>query len=74
MYASVEHFEDSIAVLCTDEGKTLAVERALLPVGVKAGDVLCLQEGHYVLNQDETAERRKRIWQMEQLLRNKNKK
>lgn len=74
MYVSLEHFEESIAVLCDDDGLTLTVEREHLPTEAKVGDILRLQDGRYVLDQDETAKRRSRIWQMEQLLRNKNKK
>ena len=74
MYLSVQHFEETLAVLCDDDGHTITVDRELLPMNTQTGDILCLQEGRYLLDKDETAKRRSRIWQMEQLLRNKTKK
>ncbi|MBQ3259348.1 MAG: DUF3006 domain-containing protein [Clostridia bacterium] len=71
MYLSLERFEEELAVLCDDSGKTVVVDRAVVPVQAEAGDILYLENGIYRLDEDETAKRRNRIWQMEQLLRNK---
>jgi hypothetical protein len=45
LHLSVDRFEGknkSIAVLLTDDGECISFPRALLPAGVKAGDVLIL--------------------------------
>ncbi len=74
MYLSLERFEEELAVLCDDNGKTVVVDRAVLPVEVTVGDIVFVKNERYCLDREETAKRRSRIWQMEQLLRNKNRK
>ena len=53
---SVDRFEGEgklIAVLLTDDGEAISLPRALLPPGVKAGDVLSM-----TLARDESATRK----------------
>ena len=68
---SLERFEDDLAVLCDDDRVVTAVDRTLLPETAKLGDVFYCENGRYYPDKEETAKRRSRIWQMEQLLRNK---
>lgn len=71
MYFSLEHWEENKAVLCDDDGKTIAVDRSLLPEDAKAGELFYMENGNYCRDEDETAKRRERIWRLEQMLRNK---
>lgn len=73
MYVSVERFEEDLAVLCDDSGNVQTVDKAFLPPQTKAGDLLRVENGAYIVDVDETAKRKNRIWQMEQLLRNRKK-
>lgn len=40
--ASIDRFEDDLAVLVTDDGATRHVPRAQLPAGAQEGDVILL--------------------------------
>lgn len=71
MYFSLERWEEDKAVLCGDDGRTVVAAREALPTQAKAGDVFFQKDGCYCYDESETAQRKSRIWQLEQLLRNK---
>ena len=68
---SLERFEEHLAVLCDDDGKTVCVDKSLLPATAKAGDIYSYRDGMYRYEEAETASRRARIQRLEQLLRNR---
>lgn len=75
MYYAIDRFEDERAVLQDDNGKSFIVDRLLLPLNAKQGDILTLCDGSYKHDRAQTAERRDRIHRLEQLLRDgKNRK
>lgn len=74
MYYAIDRFEDEQAVLQDDSGKSLVVDRVLLPTDAAQGDILKLyDDGHYRHDRAETVARRDRIRRLEQLLRGKGK-
>ena len=68
---SLERFEEELAVLCDDDGHTVAVDKSLLPANARAGDVFSYLDGGYRYEEEETAARRARIKRLEQLLKNR---
>ena len=71
MYYSLERFEEQQAVLCDDDGKTVCVDKAILPATARAGDIYSCRDGVYRHEAEETAARRNRIQRLEQLLKNR---
>ena len=71
MYYSLERFEEQLAVLCDDEGKTVTVDRSLLPSTARAGDVFSCNDNRFCLEKEQTIARRERIKRLEQMLRNR---
>lgn len=64
----LDRFEENFAVLQKETGKTVDVEKSLLP-DAKEGDVLILECGVYRIDAEETSKRKERIIQkMEKLL------
>lgn len=58
----IERFEENIAVLEDgDNGKSIEVDRNILPHNAKEGDVLELSDGCYLVNSEETEKRRKAV-------------
>lgn len=56
----LDRFEEDFAVLEREDGSTQAVKKSLLE-NAKEGDVLILSDGKYVVDAEETAQRRIRI-------------
>ena len=56
----IDRFEENIAILEGD-GEFIEVEKALLPVNAKEGDVVELQDGRYVVDTEKTAQRRSNV-------------
>ena len=71
MLYSLERFEEHLAVLSDDNGKTVAIERQLLASTAKVGDVFSCADGVYRYEETQTVERRERIKRLEQLLKNR---
>ncbi len=64
----VDRFEENFAVLESENGGTVDVEKSLLPEA-KEGDVIILENGMYRIDEDETAQRKAHIKEkMERLL------
>ena len=68
---SLERFEEQLAVLCDDDGRTVAVDKTVLPADARAGDIFSYCDGGYRYEEAETAARRTRIQRLEQLLKNR---
>lgn len=66
----VDRIVNGIAVLET-EGSFVEVEITLLPVDVKEGSVLRKENGCFFVDSDSEAERRKRLFLLQQKLKNK---
>ncbi|MCI8554714.1 MAG: DUF3006 domain-containing protein [Clostridiales bacterium] len=69
MFFAIDRFEEEWAVLQDDDGRSHTVKRASLPEGVRQGDVLRREGDVYQTDEAETASRRERVRQLEQLLR-----
>lgn len=54
----IDRFEENCAVLETDNGPAV-IPRSELPDAARAGDVLELRSGSYVINKTETRKRRR---------------
>lgn len=67
----IDRFEGETAVLETDEGMINA-ERAVLPHGVKEGDVLRFENGVYICDIDATEARRAAVREKFSRLRRRN--
>ncbi len=62
MYYTLDRIEDnSIAVLCDDDGRIFNVPVKNLQGAPKVGDVFRCENGYYTADIKETAERRSRI-------------
>lgn len=72
MYYSIDRFEEEIAVLQDDEGRSVDVPRALLPDGARRGEVLSFDGTAYRPAPDETERRRERIRRLQDTLRRKS--
>ena len=70
---AIDRFEGDQAVLQDDSGKSLVVDKALLPPDAAQGDVLNECDGRFVHDRDETRARRARIHRLEQLVRGSQK-
>ena len=68
MMWSVDRIENGIAVLEDDHRMRKAVSLDQLPVDVTEGDVLVVQDGNYVVDQQETNRRREQAFQLQQRL------
>ncbi len=53
--------ENTFAVLTDDNGKVYSQKLSLLPENSRTGDVFTLQNGVYVYEAEQTAERKQRI-------------
>ena len=73
MWYSLEQLQEDIAVLRGDNGNEKIVERVKLPGDSKTGDVFRVENGEYNRDSQETDHRRKRIRQLQSLLRQKKK-
>lgn len=71
MWYAIDRFEDDQAVLQDDLGNTLVVDKSLLPLDAKQGDVLNKSDGHFIHDREETMSRRDRVYRLEQMLRGK---
>ena len=60
-FYSLDRFEEDFAVLVDDNGACVNVQKSELPINIKAGNVLCYENGKYMLAPDEEAARRSRI-------------
>ena len=56
----LDRFEEGFAVLERQDGSTQTIEKNLLE-NAKEGDVVILSDGKYVVDAEETAQRRKMI-------------
>lgn len=59
--AIIDRFEGDWAVLEIRKGNFIRIERSQLPVQCREGDVLVRQNGHYIIDLQETEERRQRL-------------
>ena len=73
MTYSIDRIEENIAVLQDDEEHIVQVDVSLIPADAVAGDVLQPANGRYIHDRNETKNRRDRIVNLEQRLRQKRK-
>ena len=69
MYYSFDRKIGSAAVLVGDDELSHKVPLAKLPRGAKPGDMFCLENGGYRLDEEESEKRRERIAQLQQKLK-----
>ena len=58
---TIDRFEGNIAVCEKEDGSFIDMDRDKLPEGVKAGDVILIQDGKATIDQKTTDERKQRI-------------
>lgn len=68
---SVDRVENGIAVLVDDRGDSHPVSLADLPDDVRCGDMMCLLDGVYQRDDEETQARRAYVLSLQQKLRRK---
>ncbi len=69
MLYSIDRFEGDIAVLIDEEKVAHTVPRAQLPADAKAGEMLRLENGQYIPDDDAARARREQILRLQQKLR-----
>ncbi|SMF88115.1 Protein of unknown function [Paenibacillus uliginis N3/975] len=57
----IDRFEDDIAVVEVEDGKTLHYPKHLLPSDAEVGDVIKIDGNHFTVDKDETKKRRNEI-------------
>ena len=65
MKYSVDRIEENIAVCEDENGEKATFEASLLPDGVKEGDIIMQTDGVFNFLPDETAERRKKMAELQ---------
>lgn len=68
---SVDRMENGIAVLVDDQGGSYPVSLGDLPEDIQCGDMVCLQDGVYLRDDEETQARRAYALSLQQKLRRK---
>lgn len=71
MLYSIDRFEGDIAVLIDKNKAAYNISRAQLPADAKAGDMLRLESGQYILDDDAARARREQILRLQNKLRRK---
>ena len=71
MLYSIDRFEGDIAVLINEEETAHTVARAELPADVKVGDMLRVENGQYIPDDDAARARREQILRLQNKLRRK---
>lgn len=61
MYAIIDRFEGNYAVLEMEDGTMADIKRNMIQGKAKEGDVLCLIEGRFIIDREETLRRKKEI-------------
>ena len=69
---SVDRVEGDIAVLIDDDGCSCPTPLMDLPVDIRCGDVLILQDGVYMHDREATESRRSYVQSLQEKLRRKN--
>lgn len=64
----VEEIENGVAKCENEDGDFEFIKLDLLPSGVKEGNVLIFEDGFYTVSQSETAERKKRMLELQEKL------
>jgi hypothetical protein len=64
----IDRFEENFAVVETDSGEYINIERTALPEGARAGDVLIKSGGRYEVDNAATQSRKNRIREKQNLL------
>lgn len=67
----IDRFEGEYAVCELPSGKHVNFSKRMIPQGAKEGDVLIKQGTNFFIDQDQTAERRKKIRDLQQRLAQK---
>ena len=65
----IDRIEEGFAVVDCD-GEMLNIKLDILPKGVKSGDILLNTDGDFVIDNEETQERRQKIIKLQQELFN----
>lgn len=64
----VEEIENGVAKCENKDGDFEFIKSDLLPSSVKEGDVLIFEDGFYTVSQSETAERKKKMLELQEKL------
>lgn len=64
----VEEIENGVAKCENEDGDFELIKSDLLPSGVKEGNVLIFEDGFYTVSQSETAERKKKMLELQEKL------
>lgn len=72
MFYSIDRFEESFAVLISDEdGSSVIVPRKNIPIEADEGSILFFTEGQYTYDPEETSRRRKKLFMLTKKLSEK---
>lgn len=66
MYIAIDRFEGPLAICEKEDGSFVELERSCLPNGARAGSVLRLEAGEWVLDTQEEARRRAEIARLQE--------
>jgi hypothetical protein len=69
----IDRFEGKYAV-CVQEDKVINIPRYKVPINAKDGDCLIMENGFFVVQNEETEDRRYRVKKLMDDLKKKNKK
>lgn len=61
----IDRFENDFAVVETDSGEHVNIERKLLPPDAREGDCIAEENGRFIVDIKETDRRRKRIIELQ---------
>ncbi len=74
MKYTVDRIEESFAVCEDENGKLTDIELAILPEGVREGDIIRITDGEAVILEEETEDRRKKLAEKRRAIFEKKKK
>jgi hypothetical protein len=57
----IDRFEGDLAVCEAEDGKMVDIEKSRLPKNAEVGDVIIFENGHFLVDKEETDKRRKEI-------------
>lgn len=61
MKGIIDRFEGNYAVVELEDRRMTNIEKSLLPENVAEGDCIILEDGKYIIDKNETENRKKRI-------------
>ncbi len=64
----LDRIEDNFCVLEDENKEFVVIEKSKLPHNVKEGDVIFLKDNNYIILYDESKEKRKELWDLQNSL------